>query len=285
MDIINFRTFLAAAELGSFSAAAKRVNASPSSVTERIARLEGYLGTRLFKRGRSGCTLTAAGQRFVEPARRMADQWHLAQLDLSGPGRSVEEMAIGAQTAFWPMFLHRWLATARRQHPEIGFRASAGASHRLNRDLIDGKLDCILTYQPVFRPGIANMTILDDYLVLVSGGDVNDWKSAYVDVDWGETATLQIGSLEAPPPPSNLTIQLGALSARWLVDEKMSGFMPSGLIAAELAAGILRRVDEVPAIPFPAYCCYRRAGGSHRRRDVVRSIADAAALVTGSGRD
>ncbi|MEH6759507.1 MAG: LysR family transcriptional regulator, partial [Parasphingorhabdus sp.] len=48
MDIIAFRTFLAAAETGSFAGAAQRVNASPSSVTERIKQLEHHLGARLF---------------------------------------------------------------------------------------------------------------------------------------------------------------------------------------------------------------------------------------------
>lgn len=63
--------FAATAELGSFSAAARRLGKSQSTVSEAIANLEIDLGTPLFDRGRRQPTLTEAGARLLDYAHRV----------------------------------------------------------------------------------------------------------------------------------------------------------------------------------------------------------------------
>src|SRR5690349_17693009 len=73
---------IAAADTGSFTAAAEALNITHGSVSRRIAALEAWLGTILFERHGRGVRLTPAGQRFATDARRTlgilsrsADQW------------------------------------------------------------------------------------------------------------------------------------------------------------------------------------------------------------------
>lgn len=56
--------FVTVADLGSFTAAAERLNLTGSAVSKSVARLEARLGTRLFQRTTRRLALTEAGQTF-----------------------------------------------------------------------------------------------------------------------------------------------------------------------------------------------------------------------------
>lgn len=64
-------TFVAVAELRSFAAAARRLRRTPSAVTRLVAALEDRLGARLLRRTTRSVTLTDAGARYLERARRI----------------------------------------------------------------------------------------------------------------------------------------------------------------------------------------------------------------------
>ncbi|WP_426755923.1 LysR family transcriptional regulator [Myxococcus sp. Y35] len=75
MDISwdDARLFLAIAETGSFSGAARRLRIGQPTVSRRLAALEYAVGATLFRRGVDGAVLTAAGERLVLPAKKMAE--------------------------------------------------------------------------------------------------------------------------------------------------------------------------------------------------------------------
>ena len=61
-DWDDIKAFVAAAQTGSFGAAARRLRTTQPTVTRRIDDLEYRLGARLFDRGLRGVTLTRAGE-------------------------------------------------------------------------------------------------------------------------------------------------------------------------------------------------------------------------------
>ena len=65
--------FVAVAECGQFSAAAKRLGLSNSQVSRQVAQLEERLQTRLFYRSTRKVSLTEAGQTFLHHCRRLQD--------------------------------------------------------------------------------------------------------------------------------------------------------------------------------------------------------------------
>ena len=75
MDISwdDIRLFLAIAETGSLSAAARRLRLGQPTMSRRLAILEDRLGYPIFLRSPLGASLTAAGEKLVEPAQRMAE--------------------------------------------------------------------------------------------------------------------------------------------------------------------------------------------------------------------
>ncbi|WP_144770469.1 LysR family transcriptional regulator [Herbaspirillum sp. SJZ099] len=67
METMNsIECFVASADAGSFSAAARRLGLTSAAVGKNVARLESNLGVRLFQRSTRKLTLTEAGERFLQ---------------------------------------------------------------------------------------------------------------------------------------------------------------------------------------------------------------------------
>jgi DNA-binding transcriptional LysR family regulator len=257
MDISTFQTFLAAAATGSFSGAAKRVNASPSSVTERIKQLEYRLGTTLFVRDKRGCSLTPAGEKFMAPARQAVRAWEVARHEVSLPERFERSLSFGGQYFLWDRLLLGWLDNVQNAVPDLALRVTAGAWTRLNRDLAEGELDMIVVHDPVFRRDINAERLFEDRLILVTAGDPKNWKEDFVRVDWGRSLGLEIASRLGVAPETGLVLDLGQRSAKWLIANKQAGYMPEYLVAPQLRTGELKLVEGTPIFEFPAYVCWR----------------------------
>lgn len=85
-DWTLFRSFLAVAETGSLSAAARKLRLSQPTLGRHMAELQTALGTPLFTRQARGLALTEAGAALVPPAQAMRDA--AARLALVAAGRA-----------------------------------------------------------------------------------------------------------------------------------------------------------------------------------------------------
>ncbi|MEM7303781.1 MAG: LysR family transcriptional regulator [Pseudomonadota bacterium] len=72
LDWMTVRSFLAVAETGSLSAAARKLRQSQPTVGRQIKALEASLGSELFTRNPRGLDLSDAGKALLEPAQDMA---------------------------------------------------------------------------------------------------------------------------------------------------------------------------------------------------------------------
>lgn len=69
----DVQLFLAVAERGSLSGAARALGITQPTASRRLAQLEASLGDTLFARSVDGAALTAFGERLLDPARQMAE--------------------------------------------------------------------------------------------------------------------------------------------------------------------------------------------------------------------
>jgi DNA-binding transcriptional LysR family regulator len=69
----DVRIFLAVAEAGSVSGAARQLRLGQPTISRRLAEMEQAMGSRLFVRAVGGATLTSAGERLLAPAKKMAE--------------------------------------------------------------------------------------------------------------------------------------------------------------------------------------------------------------------
>ena len=74
MDLINeFHVYIAVAENGSFSAAARALRLSPSAVSKLILRIENRVGVRLFDRSTKAAILTREGETYLKSVQQVID--------------------------------------------------------------------------------------------------------------------------------------------------------------------------------------------------------------------
>ncbi|MBI2390484.1 MAG: LysR family transcriptional regulator [Deltaproteobacteria bacterium] len=93
----DLQIFLAVAESGSLSAAAKRLRITQPTVSRRVAELEAKLGEPLFVRSVEGVSITSFAERLLEPARRMAE-W-AAEADRAAERRDMAPRGLVRVTA------------------------------------------------------------------------------------------------------------------------------------------------------------------------------------------
>ena len=84
LEDFKLKVFMAVAENGSFTIAAKALGVTQPAVSQNIAELERNMGAELFTRGRGAVTLTAAGIAFKEYAEKIL-YWYSAAGQLFGP--------------------------------------------------------------------------------------------------------------------------------------------------------------------------------------------------------
>src|SRR5262245_42972331 len=85
----HLETFSKAAELSSFTGAAKVLRLTQAAVSQRIHVLEEALQTPLFRRQGGRVQLTEAGQKLYEYAQRILDMHRQARRELTGHDNAV----------------------------------------------------------------------------------------------------------------------------------------------------------------------------------------------------
>lgn len=114
------RAFLATAEEGSLSAAAKAIGQTQPTLSRQITALEENLGVMLFNRGGRALALTQSGIELLEHVRGMGQSASLVSLAASGQSQAIEgKVSITASEMFSAYSLPRILETLHLTAPNI----------------------------------------------------------------------------------------------------------------------------------------------------------------------
>ncbi|MDX0695732.1 LysR family transcriptional regulator [Sinorhizobium medicae] len=139
MDIEDLETFVAVADAGGVSAAARRLGVSKSIVSRRLFRLEAELGVQLLARTTRGAALTEAGITFREHAVRASAEIDTAKETILPTGELRGRLRVAMPLTFGPTHFAPVLAEMARQHPQLHIHTSY--SDRFV-DLIAEGFDC-----------------------------------------------------------------------------------------------------------------------------------------------
>lgn len=149
LSLDHLRTLVAAADLGSLSAAAAALHLAPPTVTVHIAELEARLGGALLVRGRGPAVPTAMGRVFIARARRLlvdADEAeNEARRHHTGELGAVR---LGASTGAIAHLLPQALERLARERPGIDVQALVLTSQDSMARLAAGTLDIAIVALP-----------------------------------------------------------------------------------------------------------------------------------------
>ncbi|NEV01070.1 LysR family transcriptional regulator [Bradyrhizobium uaiense] len=122
MDRIDaMQAFVAVADLEGFAPAARKLGLSPSAITRLIAALEERLGARLLQRTTRQVTLTDAGSRYLERARRiLADVEEAEDAVESERTRPEGRLVISAPFGFGRLHVSPVVTAYLKRYPDVG---------------------------------------------------------------------------------------------------------------------------------------------------------------------
>jgi DNA-binding transcriptional LysR family regulator len=170
IDIGLLRAFIAVAETGRMTQAAKVIHITQSAVSQRIRRLESLLELELFERRADAARLTRAGERFMSRARRLI-ALNDEILSEMGRGDFAGEIRIGVPHDVVGSLLPPVLREFRQAHPNVLVTLVSDISATIRSMLDARKIDVALTTDRD-RASRRNC-VLADQLVWVGAADGN----------------------------------------------------------------------------------------------------------------
>jgi len=167
--IREFKTFLAVAREGTFTAAGRQLGLTQSAVSAQIRRLEEQLGVALFDRTAKSAELNAHGREILPQAEAlvaMADR----MVSQAGAGRVSGLLRVAAIASVQQDLLGRALVRFRAAYPDVRVRVVPGVSLNLLGQVDSGEVDLAVLIRPPFAlpPELGWQPLLDEPMVLAA---------------------------------------------------------------------------------------------------------------------
>ena len=168
-DLVDLQLFIAVADSRSITHGADRAHLALASASARIKGLEEALGVVLFKRGRRGVELTAAGESLLDHARLVIHNIDNLRGDLarfaSGVRASVHLLA---NTSGLSEHLPRALAVFLREHPDINVDVEERESADIAAAIATGAADLGFAAEHALPDHVERFSFGEDRLMLVA---------------------------------------------------------------------------------------------------------------------
>lgn len=168
LQLPYLETFSKAAELSSFTDAARALRLTQPSVSQRVQLLEKTLGTPLFKRQGGRVLLTEAGQKLYDYSERILDLHRQARREITGHDTPVSgELLLAASSIPGEHLLPALLSLFGQKHPHIRVRATVSDSMGVMAQVERGAVSVGLVGRKTENPHLEFRYLASDRMVLV----------------------------------------------------------------------------------------------------------------------
>jgi DNA-binding transcriptional LysR family regulator len=141
VNLKQLETFVTIVRLGSFSAAARHLNATQSTVSARIQELEQALGVPLFDRATRRPFLTAKGRELVAYAERALDLVAEIKLKVGSEQELTGIVRMGVPELVAVTWLPAFVAMVRARFPKLTLQLEVALNPELINRLHEGQSD------------------------------------------------------------------------------------------------------------------------------------------------
>jgi DNA-binding transcriptional LysR family regulator len=169
-DLVDLQLFIAVADSRSITRGAERAHLALASASARIKGLEEAFGVSLFKRGRRGVELTAAGENLLDHARLVMHNVEAMRGDLARFAAGVRaSVQLLANTSGLAEHLPKALATFLREHPDINVDVEERESTDIANAIATGAADLGFAAEHALPDNVERFAFSEDRLTLVTG--------------------------------------------------------------------------------------------------------------------
>lgn len=145
LSLERLKVFAAVVEEGSFTAAAARLNATQSGVSQQVAKLEQALGTKLIERGLRGASTTPAGQQLYARSISLLRDISVVEQGISDLGRGATgRVTLGVMPALTRSCLGPVLRRYLADNPNVTIKVVERASSELIDEVVDDRMDAAI---------------------------------------------------------------------------------------------------------------------------------------------
>ncbi len=294
MDWNQLRAFLETAQTGSLSAAARKLGLTQPTLSRQVAAIERELGVTLFERVGKAMALTTTGLDLLEHARTMGAAAEALGLAASGRSQAVGGVvSVSATDAVAAWLLPPLVRRLREREPGIAIEviASNALSDLLRREA-DIAIRHVQPEQPeliarLVRETTAGFYAAEDW-VRTHGHPRTAAEAATLPfVGFGRTDQY-LGLLQQhglPLTEASFSSYAEHSVTHWALVQQGLGI---GVMMDDIARqtpGVVRVLDEVPAVVFPIWLVTHRELRTAKRIRVVfdalaRGLAPIAASPT-----
>ncbi len=167
MKLYQLRTFVATAEHGSISAAARRLCLTTSTASAHISALESEYGIELFTRSRSGAALTATGACLVKHANHALAAAERFKAQASARRNLVSgQLRLAYSVTEKSFSLSTFVAAIADKHAAVTLQLSRADSAEILKQIQAGSLDIGLIYGRANDADIGQRAVGEAQLVI-----------------------------------------------------------------------------------------------------------------------
>jgi DNA-binding transcriptional LysR family regulator len=247
--------------LGTFAAAADRLNTTQPAVSARMRELEQRVGTGLFRRDGRQMSLTPAARKLVRECEPLLRQMQTALLGSGSFGEASGVVRIGAGEIAAASVLPDFLADLKREMPNVALEVDIDLTANLIQQLLTGRTDMAFAAGPIAHPALKSVAIGAVPLLWLARTDV---AAAYVQGPQDARRPVPFWSLASHSPIhgrmrdaiASLNVQQKSLNlsnnARLMIDIAKSGggigIFPQTMVQAELQSGALVMMPDMPQL-------------------------------------
>jgi DNA-binding transcriptional LysR family regulator len=263
MNIRQLETFVAIAQLGSFSAAAARLNASQSTISARIHELEQTLGIPLFDRAQRGVRLTPKGRELLPHAQHAVSAFAEIHRRISAPEALSGLIRIGVAELVAVSWLPQLMSSIRELYPKLSMELNVLLTSEILERLQAGELDMAIIPGSRFDPEFVGRTMGWVRFTWMAGESFRTEKQALTPRDLRKYRIFSLGKnsyhsqtmhewlddQESEIMHVDLCNSMSAIASLTAAGLGIS-LLPESCYNGEIQKGMLRPIITKPEIPL-----------------------------------
>lgn len=284
LDWNQLKAFLATAEAGSLSAAARRLGLTQPTLSRQVAAIEKAMGVTLFERVGKAMALTSTGLDLLEHARAMGTAAEALNLAATGRSQAVGGVvSVSATDGVAAYLLPPLVRKLRDQDPGIAIEviASNALSDLLRREA-DIAIRHVKPEQPeligrLIREASAHFYASEEWVKTHghprSAADAANLPFVGFERNGQYLAYLQQHGL--PVTQANFSCHAEHSVANWALVRQGMGIGAMMDDIARQMPGVVRVLDDLPPVMFPIWLVsHRELRTSRRIRVVFEALAE-----------
>lgn len=259
VSLYHIETLLWIERLGTFAAAADRLNTTQPTISARVRELEAHLGASLFRRDGRNMTLTPPGRQLVRDCQTLWYDMQSALLSCGGYEEASGVVRIGTGEIVAASCLPDFLAALKTEMPLVSLELEIDLTANLIQQLLKGITDIAFAAGPIAHPSLqvcrigamelvwlASPEVAASFRAASAGHPVPVWSLASHSPIHGRMREA-IAASHIAQKSLNL-----CNNARMMVDIAKAGggigIFPESMVSGDMARGDLVELDGMPAL-------------------------------------